>query len=248
MAIIVIVGVSFSFVSYGAVPPDDQQAPTREELPDQVKEAIKQKKESVEIPVSPTLSEIFKIHYANPTHATPLGTDCGSDSTSYLQWQNYHWSSFPVTYTISATGDRKQAVVDGFNTWDAEEHPAGVFFKEAQGRNRAKVSVKWRFYDGPGNVLAVTTVYFNPSTGEIGKANVIFDSGDSWAVYPSLSCNSQGNAFDIEDVSTHELGHVIGLDHVNAPTLTMHPYASLGETLKRTLGTGDKMGIASIYP
>ena len=44
----------------------------------------------------------------------------------------------------------------------------------------------------------------------------------------------------------HEFGHVAGLDHVNAPRdgcLTMYRFATSGETQKRTLGLGDRLGM-----
>lgn len=256
VAVIAIVGiVNPSLASYGATPRSGQQASTPADLPDQVKEAIKNKLDFVEIPVSPELSRIYWIDYASPIHLG-TGTDCGPDSDSYKRWRNLKWfsSDFPVRYQIDASGvtgvdqaTAKQAVVNAFNTWDAEEHPAGAFFTEA---SPSKINVNWGNLDGAGGTLAVTSVTYNVRTGRINRASVTYDSGDPWAVYPSLSCNSQGSAFDIEDVGAHEIGHVIGLAHVgsaNDIALTLYPYASLGETLKRTLGTGDKKGIDAIY-
>ncbi len=240
--------ISPSSESSGVILPDDQQVPTSEELPDQVKEAMKKKLQSVEIEVSPKISRKFWIHYAESAPITALATNCGTDSSSYLQWNKFHWASFPVTYNISVTDARKQAVVNGFNTWDFQEHPQGAFFKQVSSGMSPKVSVKWRYYDGPGNVLAVTSVSYYSSNSVITSASVIFDSGDKWAVYPYESCSSQGTAFDVQNIATHEIGHVVGLAHVNAPALTMYAYASPGETKKRSLGTGDMKGIAIIYP
>ena len=49
---------------------------------------------------------------------------------------------------------------------------------------------------------------------------------------------------------THELGHTLLLDDLRSPrdgALTMHAYTWLGDTIKRTLGSGDMQGIKKIY-
>lgn len=69
------------------------------------------------------------------------------------------------------------------------------------------------------------------------------DTDDSWDI------NVSGK-FDVENVASHEFGHVAGLGHVNAPKdgcLPMYRYAGLGEVQKQTLGLGDKLGMNKLY-
>ena len=47
---------------------------------------------------------------------------------------------------------------------------------------------------------------------------------------------------------THELGHPVGLEHVNNDVQTMYPFVATGETRKRTLASGDITGVNSKYP
>jgi len=76
----------------------------------------------------------------------------------------------------------------------------------------------------------------------------VFDSAESWTVYPTITCSSQGNGVDVEAVMSHELGHGIGLAHSSSSTaLTMYPYYSMGATHQRTLATGDAKGVQSLY-
>jgi len=97
---------------------------------------------------------------------------------------------------------------------------------------------------GPGGVLASAAACFNTADKDISGFRMAFDMDDPWA--------TDGNAtsVDFQGVATHEMGHVVGIDHTNAPAsscLTMYKFSSLGETQKRTLGLGDKLGMDALY-
>jgi len=236
-------------------------------------------------PVSgaPDIDVIIFVDYYRPTHTGPTAPDPAPcrDSESFKTIRGVKWTEFPVTYKIdpSGSGDvdgdgspgtandlnlARQAVVNAFNTWDAEEHGGvdtngdGVkeFFKEAAAGETAKISVLWAFIDGVGGALASTSITYNVATKAIVSVKITFDSGDAWRVLGTLTCSKQDVpgvlAFDIEDVAAHEIGHAIGLDHTQRlgdTYLTMYPYVLFeGETHKRTLGTGDRLGLAKLYP
>lgn len=63
------------------------------------------------------------------------------------------------------------------------------------------------------------------------------------------SDNGEAGKMDFEEIATHELGHAVGLGHPedSCTEETMYRYASLGETKKRDLNTGDIAGIATLY-
>ena len=54
----------------------------------------------------------------------------------------------------------------------------------------------------------------------------------------------------MENVGTHEVGHVVGLGHLEDANAmaTMYPSAPKGEIKKRSLTTGDRDGANDIYP
>ena len=204
----------------------------------------------------PTLDKIVFIDYVAPVHArltASAATDSCGDSSSY-KTLGVKWTEFPVTYSVDVTDTAaKQAVVNAFNTWDAEQHPNLQFFAGAASGTTPKVTVYWASIDGPGGTLAVTTVWYYVVTKAIVKATVKFDADDGWGVLSGTYCYGKGTGtlFDIQDVATHEIGHVVGLGHpasssVNVP-LTMFAYATQGETYKTTLASGDKKGIAAVY-
>ena len=56
--------------------------------------------------------------------------------------------------------------------------------------------------------------------------------------------------FDVQDIATHEAGHVVGLDDLYADKyseLTMYGYSSKGETKKISLAVGDVNGTVALY-
>ncbi|MBI5555354.1 MAG: matrixin family metalloprotease [Elusimicrobia bacterium] len=82
----------------------------------------------------------------------------------------------------------------------------------------------------------------------------VYSDAVSWTLYSVANEDyvpgGGTGPFDLPDVATHEHGHIFGLsDLYNSRDkyLTMYGYASAGETLKRTLGKGDILGIQSIY-
>lgn len=209
---------------------------------------------------APELETVTFIDVFRPTH---LGDNQNEDASCRGTASSFktirggiRWRVFPVTYHIDASasgvGAAANAVRAAANTWDNEEHPADMFFLEIGDVNSAKVTVAWASIDGPSGTLAVTGITFNPATKTIVSASLTFDSDDDWAIQsPIINCAGAGSgaAHDVENVGAHEFGHVVGLDHVNDDTrLTMYKFITqAGETMKRTLGPGDREGIFALY-
>lgn len=93
----------------------------------------------------------------------------------------------------------------------------------------------------PRNVLAAAWSYTDDA-GKVLEADVFFNVAQKWSAL--AGCNS-ASAFDIENIGTHELGHVLAMDHVSdaGRQATMYPSAPAGEVRKRTLTGGDIRGV-----
>ncbi|GMU08076.1 myxosortase-dependent metalloprotease, MXAN_2677/MXAN_2678 family [Corallococcus caeni] len=69
-------------------------------------------------------------------------------------------------------------------------------------------------------------------------------NGPPCSAAPSTDCV----ATDVQNTMTHEIGHVVGLDHVFSAGSTMEATASQGETSKRVIDAGSAAGFCAAYP
>ena len=131
---------------------------------------------------------------------------------------------------------------------------------------------KYNCWEGSeASTLALTTVSYGTSSGQIFDADIELNGWDGQSVSPpgfyftcadppAATCASLGQPgcieWDVQNTVTHEAGHVLGLGHncdPGAPTCpdplaTMYPKAKMGETSKRDLQPDDIDGICTLYP
>ncbi|MFY9585872.1 MAG: matrixin family metalloprotease [Actinomycetota bacterium] len=99
-----------------------------------------------------------------------------------------------------------------------------------------------------GSSIAVTYTW-QWSNGEM-ESDTVFNSGLSWANINATAdgCNEAVAAYDVANIATHEFGHTYGIDHPGDDRYeTMYAYGYTGETLKRSIGSGDQTAITTLY-
>lgn len=109
----------------------------------------------------------------------------------------------------------------------------------------------WQHQDG---AIAITTTSFNPDTGRILDSDIefntpqfIFSTVDTPPCPPGLASTSCV-ATDVQNTTTHELGHLLGLSHSPSSSSTMSFRASAGELSKRTLDADTARFVCDVYP
>lgn len=176
---------------------------------------------------------------------------CGAGTSAYSYLApGVKWKTFPVTFGFdlsTSTPTLRNAVRNAFATYDSLEQPAGAFFKEWGDLAAAKIKITWKYIDGPYNQLAKTSISYRTDTHALTSASITFDSGDKFFVSSTERCGVFGNQFDVQNIATHEIGHAINLGHVSDRLQSMYSTSYAGETLKRTLGNGDKVGVNNLY-
>lgn len=182
----------------------------------------------------------------------------GTDQCDSFSWDGQFWPSAAVTYHVNLQnsgddGTFEAAIRASAQTW--EDDPGSAFNFSFGGLTGRKASSLRNRMDGNNDVtfddlkkyqdpIAVTIFWYFTSSGEVVEADLINNRNFPWA--------TDGNplAFDMQDIETHEFGHYLVLGDLYDPSdsaLTMFGFGSLGETDKRTLGQGDRLGIRAIY-
>ena len=108
-------------------------------------------------------------------------------------------------------------------------------------------------------VLGVTVTLADVVTGEVVESDMFLNSASEW----SVAAAGEEDAYDVESIALHEMGHMLGLDHsalgffevrddearLAAAEAVMFPFAfEPGSIAGRTLKSDDIAGVAAIYP
>jgi len=205
----------------------------------------------------------------SPVAAYIPQTNLIDGSVTAVKWAG---DAFPITWQMNptvgsnVTGSRGQAVVfrNSFEQW-ADVSTALVSFTEGAATN---VAVKPGFDQINVITTNVTTADFTSSAlgltssfsfttpgldefgrtidfpGQIIEADIMFNPQTTY----STNETTPEGAFDLASIATHEVGHLLGLDHSNILSSTMFPTVVAGASFPRDTEVDDRIGISTIYP
>jgi predicted Zn-dependent protease len=197
------------------------------------------------------LERIDFIHYAKPPGVVKPGK-----TTTCYKLLRLKWTNLPVTYVINPSTQEDldpvfvtDAIVTAAETWDdaSSRELFGSYSEDVTatyGNLDGKNVIAFGPYQDP-NVIAVTSFWFSRSRGQIVEADILFNEYWAWG-----TADSPGDQMDIQNIATHEFGHVLGLDDLytdSCKEVTMYGYSSLEEIKKQTLELPDIEGLQKIY-
>jgi Matrixin len=142
------------------------------------------------------------------------------------------------------------ALQAAFNTWRAADANApGISVASDSTVSSPKADHRYELMFGNlgGRTLAVTYTW-HWSSGEY-ESDVVFGNNVPWFIAGGEGdgCYEGVARYDIQNTATHEFGHVYGLNHVSSAFNTMAATATMGETYKRSLASGDVAGLRKLY-
>jgi hypothetical protein len=169
----------------------------------------------------------------------------------------------PITWHLSSTypssdlteTEVRSTVLGAFSEWNA---PACANVPSQQGVAVAEdpmdvgpeeliigfYEAAWPAALGEG-LLALTRIEFNAAECEMVGGDITFN-GDDWTWVIGVP-TPDGTQADLQAVMTHEVGHLLGLDHTGIGGSSMNfPYDY--DLAWRTLGCDDTGGICDLYP
>ncbi len=180
-----------------------------------------------------------------------------ADAYAFIHECGATWSKLPVRYKINQNGSKHFANIstietifkDSFKAW--EEPCCSNFRAQYDGltpltaiNNQGQIVLSFsddtfpRDYGG-SETIAVTIMYFYQNC-TIQEAPILFNGFHH-------SFRNDGRDVDLQSVATHEVGHLLGLDHSNLNRATMF-YAYTGGTSARRLHDDDVQGVCALYP
>jgi hypothetical protein len=214
-------------------------------------------------PLPPGLKERVFIHLPRAHSPNHLGT-CTATQSEPNDWEAAGWrlpdagitwrlnpSTIPANVSKSAA---TTAIQQSFGAWTAVDGSKQFFQGSDTSVTRPRFdavnAVLWGRV--AGNAIGVTYVRYYTATGIVEEVDTVFNNRLPWAVFDSTAdCESSLDAYDVENIATHEFGHWIGLDDLYSSAdkdLTMYGYGAGGELKKRSLGTGDITGTNQLLP
>ncbi|MCA9494539.1 MAG: matrixin family metalloprotease [Myxococcales bacterium] len=167
--------------------------------------------------------------------------------------QEVRWDAWPVAWD-HAPGKSElpdgadDALREAFSTWELQgtpvsfaegAPPAGVPKRDADGENHVWTVRPWPVEYG--SALAMASAWADLE-GNLVTFDIQINGEVPWSV------TGASGAYDLQAAITHEVGHVLGLEHTEISEAVMFPSTGMGTTDRRDLHADDIHAIEHLYP
>ena len=199
--------------------------------------------------------KLIHVHVFKAGGRPAAAANCSNDAPASGVYATTGWTvAAPVAAHLNSAsvpgylGDVTAALQASFDAWGSAVPRITVVGDGAATKPSATRTNDLMFGRTSGSSLAITYTW-RWSDGLV-ESDMILNSRVSWfqAASEGDGCYESVSRYDVQNIATHEAGHVYGLDHPAGDRFeTMYAYGYSGETLKRSPANGDLAGVASLY-
>jgi hypothetical protein len=178
----------------------------------------------------------WKLNPAQGANVTGARTQADVLRSSFSAWQSL--SAALITFTEgSVTATTVKPAFDGTNLVSTNISAADY------GSNALGLTLVYSFDEGGADFVDSLgrPVEF---AGQISEADILFNPSAPF----STDTTTPSNKVDFQSVATHEIGHLLGLDHSTLVSATMFPTIANGYNYARVLSSDDIAAVSTIYP
>jgi hypothetical protein len=172
--------------------------------------------------------------------------------STYAKWSGAQATFYvnPSNADVSASA-AAAAVQYGMNVWSTQ---SGTTFRYQYGGTVSDTATAYDnrnvliFRNATNGSALGTTYSWWDSSKNLLDSDIIMWSGNINFFSGTSGCGILPNAAYIEDVTAHEFGHALGLNHSSTSGATMYPSYSYCSQAFRTLASDDIAGAKALYP
>lgn len=195
--------------------------------------------------------------------------ECEEIDGCFVGGEFLYWEGGCTSFAVQEDGSplrgfdyetTRNLVLDAFDAWhrvDCGGSPASISVRQnllpvecadPEYNADAGNANTWMYRDsdwpylGVAVDLALTTVRYNPETGQIYDADVEINTFANDFALPG-----EREGYDLLDIMTHEAGHFLGLAHSPETDATMYFTPVRGQPMK-SLSSDDGEGLCAAYP
>lgn len=194
----------------------------------------------------------IKKEKSGPTQTKPVFGSSGNCWSTFATWD----SNTPIKYVINPKNPQglsqsfiTSTISKSVKTWDAGTSrnlfsTYKVDKRAKYGKRDGKNSIVFGSYPYTG-VIAVTGIWYYSDSGQILEADMLLNTVYRWG-----NAVTDPSRMDLQNIVTHELGHVVGMDDITGRACidaTMYAYSWNGDIQKRDLASEDIFGLQTLY-